>query len=84
MRRNKVLLVIILDFCKNAVYFVNQVKTLSTQEAKDPAYLAAQYIYVIWLMFMIVKALVGFWANLKVRLVTISMMQLPSGTIFSL
>ncbi|KAF9944929.1 hypothetical protein BGZ70_004208, partial [Mortierella alpina] len=65
MRRNKVLLVIILDFCKNAVYLVNQLKTLSTQQGKDPAYLAAQYIYVIWLLLMVIKALVGFWANLK-------------------
>ncbi|KAF9941611.1 hypothetical protein BGZ67_004442 [Mortierella alpina] len=63
-----VLLVIILDFCKNAVYFVNQLKTLSTQQGKDPAYLAAQYIYVVWLFLMIAKALVGFWANLKFKI----------------
>ncbi|KAF9944405.1 hypothetical protein BGZ72_002426, partial [Mortierella alpina] len=61
---NKVLLVIILDFCKNAIYFVNQVKTLRIQH---PAWLAAQYIYVVWLFLMVVKALVGFWANLKFR-----------------
>ncbi|CAO3572616.1 unnamed protein product [Mortierella alpina] len=67
MCRNKVLLVIILDFCKNAAYLVHQLKTLGTQQGKDPAYMAAQYIYVIWLLLMIVKALVGFWANLKFK-----------------
>ncbi|KAF9999869.1 hypothetical protein BGZ80_000505 [Entomortierella chlamydospora] len=72
-----VLLITILDFCKNAVFFGNQVQNLSPNtyssigngqqlvRRKDSAYLAAQYLYTIWLIAMMVKAIIGFRANLK-------------------
>ncbi|KAG0049576.1 hypothetical protein BGZ83_005585 [Gryganskiella cystojenkinii] len=75
-----VLLIILLDFCKNAAFFGGQVKNLSLttstttgdgviiKRPKDPAYLAAQYIYAIWLILMMVKAVIGFRANLKLLL----------------
>ncbi|KAF8938855.1 hypothetical protein BGZ58_011305 [Dissophora ornata] len=74
-----VLLVIVLDFCKNATFFANQVHNLSPTTSatagngqqiiqfKDSTYLAAQYIYALWLIFMMLKAIVGLRANLKVR-----------------
>ncbi|KAI7818795.1 hypothetical protein BC939DRAFT_278371 [Gamsiella multidivaricata] len=72
-----VLLVIILDFCKNAAFFAHQAQNLSpttptaigngqqVERPKDGAYLAAQYIYAIWLISMMLKAIVGLRANLK-------------------
>ncbi|KAI1312644.1 hypothetical protein EDD11_002916, partial [Mortierella claussenii] len=72
-----VLLVIVLDFCKNAVFFSDQVQNLSPSTSttasngqmmmkpKDPAYLAAQYIYAIWLVMMMLKAIVELRANLN-------------------
>lgn len=73
-------MLIVLDFIKNAVDFGHQVKNLAPytltysgangdqviRKSKDPAYLAAQYIYALWLVLMVIKALVGFRANLKV------------------
>ncbi|KAG0275221.1 hypothetical protein BGZ95_009063 [Linnemannia exigua] len=35
---------------------------------KDSAYMVAQYAYALWLLFMVLKALVGFRANLKFNL----------------
>ncbi|KAG0211993.1 hypothetical protein BGX33_003952 [Mortierella sp. NVP41] len=75
-----VLLIIILDFCKNTVFFANQVQNLEPmvtttlpdgskgQSRKDPAYLTAQYVYAFWLLSMALKAIVGFRANLKFNL----------------
>ncbi|KAF9304834.1 hypothetical protein BGZ74_000433, partial [Mortierella antarctica] len=74
-----VLLLIVLDFIKNAVNFGHQAKNLTPytltysgvngdqviKKNKDPAYLAAQYIYALWLILMVIKAVVGFRANLK-------------------
>ncbi|KAG0236783.1 hypothetical protein BGW42_002651 [Actinomortierella wolfii] len=71
-----VLLITVLDFIKNAVYFARQSKNLapSTPEydgmgtivgykVKDVAYLLAQYVYILWLGLMMIKALIGFRAN---------------------
>ncbi|KAG0284061.1 hypothetical protein BGZ96_011558 [Linnemannia gamsii] len=75
-----VLLIIFLDFCKNVAFLAKQVQNLSPtaitafpdgtirQSRKDPAYLAAQYAYTIWLVLMALKAIVGFRANLKFNL----------------
>ncbi|KAF9960709.1 hypothetical protein BGZ65_011802 [Modicella reniformis] len=72
-----VLLVIILDFCKNAVFFANQANNLAptsfmptdngqaVERPKDAIYLLAQYIYAIWLIAMMLKAIIGLRANLK-------------------
>ncbi|KAG0072300.1 hypothetical protein BGZ93_008534 [Podila epicladia] len=74
-----VLLLIFLDFIKNAVNLGRQAKNLTPytltysgvngdqviKKNKDPAYLAAQYIYALWLILMIIKAVIGFRANLK-------------------
>ncbi|KAF9366215.1 hypothetical protein BGX34_005141 [Mortierella sp. NVP85] len=72
-----VLIVIILDFCKNTVFFAQQVKNLAPtspatlgdghiiEKPKEPTYLAAQYIYAIWLIAMMLKALIGIRANLE-------------------
>ncbi|KAF9380895.1 hypothetical protein CPB97_008081 [Podila verticillata] len=74
-----VLLLIVLDFIKNAVNLGHQAKSLTPytvtfsgsnggqviKKNKDTAYLAAQYIYTLWLILMIIKALVGFRANMK-------------------
>ncbi|KAG0029283.1 hypothetical protein BGZ81_003956 [Podila clonocystis] len=74
-----VLLLIVLDFIKNAVNFGHHVKNLTPytltysgangdqviKRNKDSAYLAAQYIYALWLILMVIKAIVGFRANLK-------------------
>ncbi|KAF9584422.1 hypothetical protein BGW38_006511 [Lunasporangiospora selenospora] len=72
-----VLLITVLDFIKNAVYFSKQAHNLDpttvvatdgqqvVRRSKDPAYVAAQYIYAIWLALMMLKAIVGFRANLK-------------------
>jgi len=61
------------------VFFVNQVQNLTptiatvlpdgtrVRSQKDPAYMAAQFIYALWLLFMALKAVVGFRANLKVK-----------------
>lgn len=68
---------IILDFCKNTVFFSEQVKNLSPttpttlgdgyiiEKPKDAPYLAAQYIYAIWLAMMMLKAIIGIRANLE-------------------
>ncbi|KAG0374765.1 hypothetical protein BGX24_009991 [Mortierella sp. AD032] len=75
-----VLLIVFLDFCKNTVFFVNQVQNLAPSTIttlpdgnirvthKDSAYMVAQYAYALWLLFMALKALVGFRANLKFNL----------------
>ncbi|KAF9902687.1 hypothetical protein BX616_001851, partial [Lobosporangium transversale] len=72
-----VLILIFLDFCKNAAFFAKQVGNLTPStptttgdgqlilRPRDPAYLAAQYIYATWLMMMMIKAVIGFRANLK-------------------
>jgi hypothetical protein len=69
--------VIILDFCKNTAFFAQQVKNLAPsspatlgdghiiEKPKEPTYLAAQYIYAIWLIAMMLKALIGIRANLE-------------------
>jgi len=71
--------IILLDFCKNAAFFGNGIKNLPlttttttgdgvvVHKLKDPAYLLAQYVYTIWLILMMIKAVIGFRANLKVR-----------------
>ncbi|KAK3816383.1 MAG: hypothetical protein J3Q66DRAFT_342368 [Benniella sp.] len=75
-----VLIVIILDFCKNTAFFAQQVKNLAPsspatsgdghiiEKPKEPTYLAAQYIYAIWLIVMMLKALIGIRANLEFHL----------------
>ncbi|KAF8949200.1 hypothetical protein BGZ47_008979 [Haplosporangium gracile] len=75
-----VLLIIFLDFCKNVAFFVKQVQNLTPtaittlpdgtirQSRKDLAYLVAQYAYALWLLFMALKTIVGFRANLKFNL----------------
>ncbi|KAF9434403.1 hypothetical protein BGZ76_008086, partial [Entomortierella beljakovae] len=72
-----VLLVILLDFCKNAAFFANQSQNLSPNtivsdgtglvelRRKDAGYLAAQYIYAVWLVLMMIKAVIGFRANIR-------------------
>ncbi|KAG0330998.1 hypothetical protein BG000_011299 [Podila horticola] len=95
-----VLLLIVLDFIKNAVDFGHQVKNLAPytltysgangdqiiRKSKDPAYLAAQYIYALWLVLMVIKALVGFRANLKFNLRWMGMYNIFLGldTVFEL
>ncbi|KAG9066604.1 hypothetical protein KI688_012512 [Linnemannia hyalina] len=75
-----VLLIIFLDFCKNVVYLAKQVQNLPATvittlpngtiqiSRKDVAYMVAQYAYAIWLVFMALKAIVGFRANFKFNL----------------
>ncbi|KAG0330359.1 hypothetical protein BG004_002116, partial [Podila humilis] len=36
-----------------------------TRKPRDSTYMAAQYIYAIWLVIMIIKAVIGFRANMK-------------------
>ncbi|KAF9428925.1 hypothetical protein BGZ94_000489 [Podila epigama] len=76
-----VLLLIILDFLKNAIHLGYHAKNKNLSPTsdsssgtggpiikipKDSAYLAAQYIYAAWLILMIIKAIIGSRANLKV------------------
>ncbi|KAF9147871.1 hypothetical protein BG015_010420 [Linnemannia schmuckeri] len=75
-----VLLIIFLDFCKSVTFFAKQAQNLAPtaittfpdgairQSRKDLAYLVAQYAYALWLLFMTLKAIVGFRANLKFNL----------------
>ncbi|KAG0228332.1 hypothetical protein BGX31_006610 [Mortierella sp. GBA43] len=75
-----VLLVIILDICKNAAFLAKQANNLSLttpttlgngqiiQKPKDTPYLVVQYVYAAWLIAMILKAIIGFRANLKFNL----------------
>ncbi|KAF8974822.1 hypothetical protein BGZ46_009698, partial [Entomortierella lignicola] len=75
-----VLLTIILEFCKNAAFFAHQVQNMNpnsiaiigngeqVEKPKDPAYMAAQYIYGIWMIMMMINAIIGFRANLKFNL----------------
>ncbi|KAF9202270.1 hypothetical protein BGZ49_007554 [Haplosporangium sp. Z 27] len=75
-----VLLTIILEFCKNAAFFAHQVQNMNpnsiaiigngeqVEKPKDPAYMAAQYIYGIWMITMMINAIIGFRANLKFNL----------------
>ncbi|KAG0264861.1 hypothetical protein DFQ27_000958 [Actinomortierella ambigua] len=71
-----VLLITVLDFTKNAVFFAKQCKNLSPStpeydgtgnivryKVKDTAYLMAQYVYIFWLSLMMLKAVMGFRAN---------------------
>ncbi|GJJ74106.1 hypothetical protein EMPS_06464 [Entomortierella parvispora] len=72
-----VLVIIVLDFCKNAAFFGGELKNLPlmattttgagvvVSKPKDPAYLLAQYVYTSWLILMMIKAVIGFRANLK-------------------
>ncbi|KAG0294255.1 hypothetical protein BGZ98_001837 [Dissophora globulifera] len=64
----------------NAVFFSRQVHNLIptvpttlgngqvAERSKDAAYLAAQYVYAIWMILMMIKAIVGLRANLKFNL----------------